>query len=380
MERSSYIQQIKQSFETQPAVAILGPRQCGKTTLARMYTKNSEKVTFFDLEDPRDVESLQNPMLALEHLEGLIIIDEIQRAPEIFPILRVLIDAPNSKQKFLILGSASRDLIAQSSETLAGRIGYIELTPFSLSEAGDSQKLWLRGGYPRAFLAPNQNTAAAWVKSYIKTYLERDIPNLGFRVPAATLRRFWLMLAHYHTNQFNASEIGVSLGVSHTAIKNYLGILSGTFMVRELKPWFEDNLKKRQVKTPKIYFRDSGIFNTLTGIHSESDLRTTPKLGSAWEGFALEEVTRFHQADEDSCYYWRTHGGSELDLLINDFGKKLGFEFKFSDAPKLTTSMKTALEDLKLNQLTVICPGNAEYALTNKIRVIGLEKYILGKK
>jgi predicted AAA+ superfamily ATPase len=374
MNRAGFLKKISTAFKNHPIVALLGPRQCGKTTLAKMYIKNLTKVTFFDLEDTRDLASLENPLLALEDLNGYIVIDEIQRKPNLFPILRVLADKYKN-QKYLILGSASRELIKQSSETLAGRIAYLELTPFSLAETQDLSKLWLLGGFPKSYLADNIAMSIEWRKHYITTFLEQDIPNLGMRVAPPTLRRFWMMLAHYHGNIFNASEIGRSLGFSHTTIKNYLDILSNTFMLRQLTPWYE-NIKKRQVKAPKVYFRDSGILHSFLEINSMSNLKTNPKLGASWEGIALENIIQIESAAQENTYFWSTHGNAELDLLIIKGQKRLGFEFKYQDAPKLTPSMRTALEYLKLDSLTVIVPGKANsIKLASKVNIIALENY-----
>ncbi|MBX9787236.1 MAG: ATP-binding protein [Alphaproteobacteria bacterium] len=377
MKRDAFINEINQLFRVHPAIALLGPRQCGKTTLAQMYAETHQPTKRFDLENPEDLVLLENPMLALSELEGLVILDEIQRRPDLFPVLRVLIDRHKENQKFLILGSASRDLIRQSSETLAGRLAHIEVTPFSYWETGEINKLWVRGGFPLAYLAPSEVDTFNWLKFYIISFLERDIPSLGINVPAATLRRFWMMLAHYHGNIFNASEIGKSLSASTTAIRHYIDILVGTFMIRQLQPWVE-NIKKRQVKTPKIYFRDSGVFHSLLGIKSQEDLFHHPKMGASWEGFALEEIIRFHQADPEDCFFWAVHSQAELDLLIVKGGKKIGFEIKYTDAPKITKSMHVALETLDLDSLTVIYPGNQSFALSEKIRVANLEGYLKG--
>lgn len=377
MQRNHLIHQIQRLFRTHPAVALLGPRQCGKTTLAGLYAKSLPHSTRFDLEDPEDLLLLENPMLALSNLEGLIIIDEIQRRPELFPVLRVLIDRHKPNQQFLILGSASRDLIRQSSETLAGRLAYIEVTPFSYDDVQELNSLWVRGGFPLAYLAKTDEDCFDWLKFYITTFLERDIPNLGINVPAHTLRRFWMMLAHYHGNTFNASEIGGSLGIAHTTVRHYLDILTGTFMMRQLQPWME-NIKKRQVKTPKVYFRDTGIFHSLMGIHRGEDLRVNPKLGASWEGFALEEIIRFHGVDSESCFFWGIHNQAELDLLIIKDGKKHGFEMKYADAPRLTKSMQIAMETLNLDSLSIISPGKKKIPLTEKISAIGLEVYFQG--
>lgn len=377
MKRNAFIKEINELFGVHPAVALLGPRQCGKTTLAQMYAETHQPSKRFDLENPEDLVLLENPMLALSDLEGLIILDEIQRRPDLFPLLRVLIDRHKENQKFLILGSASRDLIRQSSESLAGRLAYIEVTPFSYWETGEIKNLWLRGGYPLAYLSKSEVDTFNWLKFYIISFLERDIPSLGINVSPVTLRRFWMMLAHYHGNFFNASEIGKSLSASTTAIRHYIDILVGTFMIRQLQPWVE-NIKKRQVKTSKIYFRDSGIFHSLLGIKSREDLFHHPKMGASWEGFALEEIIRFHQADPEDCFFWAVHNQAELDLLIVKEGKKIGFEIKYTDAPKITKSMHIALETLDLDSLTVIYPGNQSFSLSDKIRVANLEGYLKG--
>jgi len=374
MQRPKYLKEIEIQFRVHPICALLGPRQVGKTTLARMYIEKYFKrnVKFFDLENPFDLARLENPMLALSGLsDQLIVIDEIQRRPELFQVLRVLVDEPGTKRKFLILGSASRDLIRQSSETLAGRIGYIEVMPFSLDEVKDASLLWLRGGFPRSFLTATDEESYLWRQSYIATFLERDIPNLGFQIPPQQMRRFWLMLAHHHGQLFNASELGKSLAVSAHTVRKYLDILAGTFMMRILNPWFE-NLEKRQVKSPKIYFRDSGILHALVGIRSASELDVYPKLGSFWEGFALEEVIRQMRAVPEECYFWRTQAGAELDLLIIKNGKRLGFEFKYTDSPKTTSSMHISCHDLKLDHLYVIYPGEQSFPIADKITVCDL--------
>lgn len=372
--REDFIQKIQSAFEITPICALLGPRQCGKTTLSRIYAQNIKgPVHILDLEDPGALARLENAKLVLESLEGFIIIDEVQLRPELFPLLRVLVD--NSPQKFLILGSASPELIRNSSETLAGRITYIEMTPFSLPEVHDWRRLWERGGYPRSYLAPTFHVSQGWRMGFINTFLEKDIPQLGFEIAPAKIRRFWMMLAHYHGGIFNASEIGASLDMTHKTVKHYLDILEGTYMMRRLNPWFE-NIGKRQVKSPKVYFRDSGLFHSLLSIENEDDFLRHPKLGVSFEGFALEEVARFHQTDPQDCYFWRTQQGAELDLLILKRGQKLGFEIKYTDRPKLSKSMQIALEDLKLDKLTVIVPGTIQFPLAEKIEVCGLERYV----
>jgi len=372
MERKAFLSQIKHYFRTHPIVAILGPRQCGKTTLAKMYCNNGfSRSHYFDLEDQTDLVRIQDRKLSLQALDGLVVIDEIQRVPDLFRTLRVLVDQ-DPKKRFLILGGASIELIRQSSETLAGRIAYIELTPFSFRETGDLKNLWIRGGFPRSYLAENEVDSFLWRKFYVASFLERDIPQLGIDIPPHALRRFWTMLAHYHGNLFNASELGRSFGTSSVTIRRYLDILTGTFMIRQLQPWHE-NLKKRQVKTPKIYFRDSGILHTLLEIENMSDLQVNPKIGASWEGFALEEIVG--TLDVDS-YFWSTHSGAELDLFFQEKGKRWGFEFKYSSAPKLTKSMQISLKDLSLDELIVIYPGDVDYALTDKIHVKSLKNYL----
>jgi len=378
IQRPYYHEQIQQAFETHPVVAILGPRQCGKTTLAREYFEAQAYhpiENYFDLEDYQHLERLKNPKLALHALKDIVVIDEIQLRPELFPVLRVLVDRPSNQQRYLVLGSASRDLIQQSSETLAGRIYYLELSPLSYFDHLEFSQYWSRGGFPKSYLAPTDQGSREWRRNYIKTYLERDIPQLGFNVPALMLRRFWMMLAQYHGNIFNASELGKSMQIASTTCKRYLDILSGTFMVRVLQPWFE-NVSKRQVKSPKIYFRDSGIYHSLLGIEDFSTLTVHPKLGASWEGLAMEEVIRFHRVDENDCYFWAAHQAGELDLLIFSQGKRLGFEFKYSDVVTLTRSMKIALDILKLERLIVINPGKHSFQLAEKVWVIGLDAYL----
>lgn len=376
--RNNYTLHIQQEFRVNPIVALLGPRQCGKTTLARNYLKDYDgfkSENYFDLERPSDLARLEHPELTLSKLTGLIIIDEIQRVPQLFTVLRTLVDDPQLTQQYLILGSASRELIKQSSESLAGRISYLELTPFNYNEVEEPMTLWLRGGFPRSYLAESEQLSFSWRENYIKTYLEQDIPNLGIQIPSAKLGRFWHMLAHYHANIFNASEIGRSLNITHNTARHYLDILHATFMVRQLQPWYE-NIKKRQVKSPKIYFRDTGIVHALLGITDMSALQLHPKLGASWEGFALEEIIRAHSVTASNCYFWAIHNSAELDLLLIEHDKRLGFEFKYTDAPTLTKSMKIAMDSLKLDQLTVIYPGYKNYPLDERIEVISLENYL----
>lgn len=376
MEREYLLEAIKTELRIAKVVALLGPRQSGKTTLARRFCKDSGMpfdpgLNYFDLEDPAHLERLRNPKLALDPLRGLVVIDEIQLRPELFGILRVLADREGADTRFLILGSASRDLIRQGSETLAGRIGFVEVTPFGLAESTEIERLWMRGGFPLSFLAESEDDSWRWRANYIRTFLERDIPALGIQIPASSLRRFWMMLAHYHGQTFNASEIGKSLGVADTTVKRYLDILTGTFMVRRLQPWFE-NLSKRQVKTPKIYFRDSGVLHHLIGIPDMAAMVVHPRLGSSWEGFALEQIIRLSGATEEEIYFWGVHSQGEIDLLIIRDGVRRGFEVKYTDRPSLTSSQSLAMESLKLDRIDVIHPGTSAYPLGEKIYACGL--------
>ena len=373
MNRPAFLTRIATLFRSHPMVGILGPRQCGKTTLARdhLAARPEPRVHYFDLEDPDHLNRLADPKLALEPLEGLIVIDEIQRSPELFPLLRVLVDRRPRRQRYLILGSASRVLIRQSSETLAGRIAYLELPPFTAFEAPDPARLWLRGGFPPSYLGASDADSLVWRKAYVTTFLERDVPALGIDFAANTLRRFWMMLAHGHANVFNASELARSLDVSAPTVRRYLDILDGTFMIRALQPWHA-NVRKRQVKSPKIYFRDSGILHALLNLPHAEALRAHPGMGASWEGFALEQVIQLCRADAAECHFWATHTGAELDLLIVRGPDRTAFEFKCSSAPKVTRSMHAAVAALDLDRLTVVYPGDGAYPLTDRIRVAGL--------
>ncbi len=369
--RTKDINAIRDLMATFPITAILGARQCGKTTLAR--SMNSDH--FFDLENPRDAAKFKNPQLLLENLSGLIVIDEIQRLPSLFPLLRVLVDT-RPQQKYLILGSASRDLVMRSSETLAGRIGFHHLGGFTLTDVGEQnwRTLWLQGRYPRSFLARSCKESILWRENYITTFLERDIPQLGIHIPGPTLRRFWMMLTHYHGQVVNYSEIGRSFGISDMTVRKYIDILAQTFMLRILHP-FHVNSAKRLVKRPKIYLRDSGLAHTLMSIEDEGQLLAHPRLGASWEGFALEEVAgRLGKRDEE-LFFWSTHSGAEVDLIYHKGGKRYGVEFKFSDAPVQTKSMKSAMADLDLTNLTIIYPGQDSYPVGPDITVLPLSQF-----
>ena len=369
--RPTVINQIDRALGIHPIAALLGPRQCGKTTVARMFAERQPS-TYFDLEDPVDVRRLSAPMTVLQELSGLVIIDEVQRRPDLFALLRVLADRPQNSAQFLLLGSASPQLVQGVSESLAGRIGFIDLSGFDLTETGVSERddLWLRGGFPRSFLAANDSSSMAWRQDFIRTFLERDIPQLGITIPAETLRRFWTMVAHYHGQVWNAAEFARSLGASEQTARRYLDILSGAYMVRILPPWFE-NISKRQVKSPKIYIRDSGLLHAILQVSTMADLQAHPKIGASWEGFATEQIIRL--LDTRDAYSWATQGGAELDLLVRIAGKHYGFEFKYADAPGTTRSMRIALEDLSLEHLWVVYPGRQEYELDDRISVIPVD-------
>jgi len=372
--RKIYLQEIQALFEVFPVVALLGPRQCGKSTLAQQYRHTATLEThLFDLESEQDLSKLQEAELTLENLNGLIIIDEIQRKPELFPTLRYLVDY--KPQKYLILGSASRDLIRQSSETLAGRIAYLELPPFGLNEYEMLlEDLWSRGGFPRSILASNQSASYRWRQEYIRTFLERDLAFMGFHLNPALASRLWKMLAHYHGQTLNITELATNLNVTQKTINHYIDVLEGTFMVRKLQPWFT-NLKKRQVKSPKIYIRDAGILHRLLGQKTIEDITAHPKLGASWEGFAIEELIKALQPDE--TYFWRTSNDAELDLLIIKEGKMHGFEFKYSYTPKITPSIRIAQHDLQLPHLTIIIPRGTAYRLSDTVSVCGLREFIV---
>lgn len=374
MKRVLYLDLIKKYVKVFPVCAILGARQVGKTTLARQYAaEQSLEVEFFDLENPKHLASLENPMTVLEKYDNcLVVIDEIQRRPDLFPILRVLVDHPTKKYKFLILGSASRDLIHQSSETLAGRIGYIELPPFNLMDVQDSDKLLIRGGFPRSYLAETDEESFLWREQYINSFIERDLPSFGFDVSPQIMYKFWMMLCFYHGQAFNVQEISKSLMVTHKLANSYLDMLAGTFMIRMLQPWFE-NIRKRQVKTPKIYFRDTGIFNSLSSIYSIRELAKTPKMGPLWEGFALEQIINCFQIPSKDCYFWATSNEAELDLLVFKHGKRIGFEFKYTDSPKVTKSMQIAMQDLQLDHLYLVYPGDFMFPLQDNMTACGLD-------
>ena len=357
-------------------VALIGPRQSGKTTLAREIVP-ARSPNYFDLEDPASLARLAEPMTALAPLGGTVVIDEVQRRADLFPVLRVLADRRPLRARFLILGSASPDLLRQSSESLAGRLETIVLTGFSLGEVGENalSRHWRRGSLPLSFLARSDADSFIWRQQFIQAYLERDLPQLGINISAVTMLRFWTMLAHYHGNVWNAAEPARSLGVSQPTVRHYLDLLTDLFIIRQLAPWHE-NLQKRQVRSPKVYVRDSGLLHQLLGIRTEQDLLAHPKSGASWEGYAIEETLKLTEPGE--AYFWATHTGAELDLLIFKKGRRYGIEAKRQDAPRITPSMRAALTDLRLDHLTVLYPGTRRYSLHYHITVVPLSELASG--
>ncbi|MBA4389643.1 MAG: hypothetical protein C0399_01735 [Syntrophus sp. (in: bacteria)] len=370
--RDLYLKMLLTATRRSPVTALLGPRQCGKTTLARLFGQDRQAL-YFDLESLPDRRRLENPELVLGAFSGIVILDEIQTMPALFSVLRVLVDRPENKARFLVLGSASPAIIKHVSETLAGRIEFVELSGFDLQETGGEswQTLWLRGGFPRSFIADSDEDSHAWREGFIRTFLERDIPQLGLTIPAASMRRFWTMLAHYHGQIWNASELGRSMGLSDKTVRSYLDILTGTFVVRQLQPWHE-NIGKRQVKAPKIYIRDSGLLHTLFGLPDFQSLLAHPKAGASWEGFVLEQFLSFARPPE--AFFWATHNRAEIDLLFMARGRRYGVEVKFSEAPLFTKSMRTALVDLGLDHLWIIYPGKEIYPVHDKVTVWPLKE------
>jgi predicted AAA+ superfamily ATPase len=374
IDRKTDIALVRTALRRSRVVALLGPRQCGKTTLARQFVP-ADSINYFDLEDPQSLARLAEPDLALRPLKGLVVIDEVQRRPELFPLLRVLADRKPLPARFLILGSASPDLLSQSSETLAGRLETVPLEGFRLGDLGAKAqgRLWLRGGFPLAYTARSEAASFAWRNQFVQTFLERDIPQLGIQVPAVALRRFWTMLAHYHAQTWNAAELARALAVNESTVRRYLDLLTGVFMLRQLPPWFE-NLGKRQVKAPKVFVRDSGLLHALLGITNRRDLESHPKVGASWEGYAVEEVLKAVRPDE--AYYWASYQGAEIDLVLFKHGRRVGVECKRSAAPTLTPSMKIALTDLKLDRIVVVYPGDRRYPLADRVEAVPLTELV----
>ena len=372
--RKTEAEWIRTALRRSRVVALLGPRQSGKTTLARSFVAGGS-LNYFDLEDPTSLARLTEPELALRPLKGLVVIDEIQRRPELFPLLRVLADRQPLPARFLILGSAAPDLLKQSSETLAGRIETIPLEGFRLADLGVAAQArhWLRGGFPLSYTARTESDSFVWRQQFIQTFLERELPQLGVTIPAIALRRFWNMLAHYHGQIWNAAELARALAVNESTVRRYLDLMTGVFMIRQLPPWFE-NLGKRQVKAPKIYVRDSGLLHGLLGISNQRELEHHPKVGASWEGYAVEEILKALRPDD--AYFWATHNGAEIDLVLFRRGRRIGIECKRTDAPTLTASMRIALADLKLDELNVVYPGEKRYSLAKKIEVVPLAELV----
>jgi len=376
IDRQRHLDRVGQLLASNPIVGLLGARQVGKTTLARVLAESqTEAVTRLDLEDPRDLARLEDPMLALADLEGLVVLDEIQRRPGLFPVLRVLADRPESQTRFLILGSASPQLLRQSSETLAGRIAYHEMDGFQLDEVGPDEvdRLWIRGGFPRSFLASSEAASSDWRNSFVRTFLERDLPQLGVQIPATTLHRFWRMLAHYHGQVWNGAELARAFGVSESSVRRYLELLTDALVLRQLPAWYE-NVGKRQVKSPKVYLADSGLLHTLLGLESKEDLEGHPKVGASWEGFVIAELARVLGARREEMFFWATHAGAELDLLVVRGSRRLGFEIKRTTTPSLTSSVRSALATLSLDSVEVIHAGQDTFPLSEKVRALAFSR------
>jgi predicted AAA+ superfamily ATPase len=374
IERTKLLRRVNEALDRGRVVSLIGPRQCGKTTLARQIV-SPDSSNYFDLENPVNLRLLDEPMTALQDLRGIVVIDEIQRRPDLFPILRVLCDRDPLPARFLILGSASPALLQQSSESLAGRITTIRMGGFSLEEVGlESQKThWLRGGFPRSFLAGTENESLEWRINFVSTFLERDVSQFGVKIPSTSLFRFWSVLAHYHGQIWNVAEAARALNIGETTARRYMDLLQDLFMIRQLQPWYA-NLSKRQVKSPKIYFRDTGLLHYLLGIESDRELNLHPRMGASWEGYVIEEIIKATQPDE--TYFWATHSGAELDLLLIKGGKRIGVECKRMDAPKLTPSMHTSMQDLELDKLVVVYPGIQSYSLGDGISVLPLSTIV----
>ncbi|MCK5271966.1 MAG: ATP-binding protein [Sedimentisphaerales bacterium] len=372
IKRKAYISQVSTALKRSPIVALLGPRQCGKTTLAKIIGAQ-EPSTYFDLESQTDIRRLANPEMMLASLSGLVVIDEIQILPELFSVLRVVVDKPENQCRFLILGSASPDIVKNVSETLAGRIEFVDMSGFDLTELGAEvwQSLWVRGGFPRSYLADSDQNSFIWREGFIRTFLQRDIPQLGINIPAQAVRRFWTMIAHYHGQVWNASRIASAMGVNDKTVRSYLDILTETYMIRQLQPWHE-NIRKRQVKSPKIYFRDTGLLHSLLDLQALYAVTGHPQVGASWEGFAIEQILRTTRPSQ--AYYWATYSGAELDMFFVLNGLRYGIEFKFSEAPDKTKSMSIAIDSLKLHKLLIVYPGEEAWPISEKITACPIMK------
>ena len=368
--REHHLSRVRLLLREFPVVALLGARQVGKTTLAKQLAETwEEPVSRFDLEDPADLARLDDPGLELRPLRGLVVLDEIHRLPDVFPLLRVLADRPGTPARFLVLGSASPELLRQTSESLAGRVAFHELEGLGLAEVADVERLWLRGGFPRSYLATSEAASRRWRDAFRRTLLDRDLPALGSTIPSATLRRFWAMLAHWHGQVWNAAEFARAFGVSHTTVRRYLDLLTSVFVVRQLQPWFE-NISKRQVRSPKVYIADSGILHALLGLTTREDVVSHPKVGASWEGFVIGQIVHLLRSPPDRVFHWSTHAGAELDLLVMAGARRYGFEVKRSESPRLTRSMRSALETLNLDRLDVVHAGTRRYRLAPRVRAL----------
>ncbi len=378
IKRETHLANLKSLIRQFPVVALIGARQVGKTTLAQMLMRQwKEETHFFDLESPLDLAQVSDPMLALSPLRGLVILDEIHRLPEIFPVIRVLADRQSRPANFLILGSAAPSLLRQGSESLAGRLAYYELPGISMSEVKSDQfgTLWSRGGFPLSLTAASDEESYRWRIQFIRNFLERDIPQLGIGIASSTLRRFWTMVAHYHAQIWNGAELSRAFGVSHTSVRRYLDVMESTFMLRCLKPWTA-NIAKRQVKSPKVYFRDPGLLHTLLNVKRPEELRSHPKVGASWEGFIIDNILQVLRAEDGESYFWATNRGAEIDLLVEQGGRLRGFEVKRTSAPAITPSMRIALNDLELSQIDVIYPGEKSFPLSERIRAVAADRIL----
>ncbi len=372
IERAAHRARVTALLREFPVVAILGARQVGKSTLAlQIMASQRGAAERFDLEDPADLARLGDARLALSPLRGLVVLDEVQRRADLFPVLRVLADRRPRHARFLLLGSASPELLQRASETLAGRIAFHTLDGFDLGETGADtlERLWLRGGFPLSFLARSTAASFLWRRNFIRTFVERDLALLGVRISAATTLRFWAMLAHYHGRVFNASELGRAFGVTDKTVRHYLDLLSGALVVRQMRPWHA-NIGKRQVKAPKVYIRDSGLLHGLLDVREKRDLERHPQLGASWEGFLLQQVTQHLGAVEDECYFWATHSGAEIDLVWVRGRHRWGFEFKRTSAPTLTRSLMAAVELLQLDRALVIHAGDRTFPLHERVTAV----------
>lgn len=370
IERIGSLEAVHTALRRAPVVSLLGPRQAGKTTLARQVV-GDQPATWLDLESPLDLASLANPQTFLSPLRGLVVLDEIQQRPDLYSLLRVLVDRPDQPARFLILGSASPRIVRGVSQSLAGRVEFVELGGFTTTEVGFEAReaLWLRGGFPLSYLAATEEDSLRWRESFIQTFLERDLPQLGFDLNPMAMRRLWTMLAHWHGGLLNASELGRAMGLSHRAVRHWIDLLAGAFVLRELGPWHV-NVAKRQVKAPKLYLRDSGLLHALLGIEDRRGLFSHPKVGASWEGFCIEQV--LDRFGSRNAWFWATHGGAELDLLLQLRGRFVGVEVKFSEQPRITRSMRIAIADLGLSHLYIIYPGSARIPLDDGITALGL--------